>query len=42
MPNVVVTPHNAFNTAEALNRITAQTIQNIKAFQSNSPINLVN
>jgi D-lactate dehydrogenase len=41
LPNVVVTPHNAFNTAEALDRITTQTVQNIKSFISGAPINLV-
>ena len=30
MPNVIVTPHNAFNTKEALERIWTQTIKNIK------------
>ncbi len=30
MPNVIVTPHNAFNTQEALERIWTQTIKNIK------------
>ncbi|MCK5059887.1 MAG: hydroxyacid dehydrogenase [Candidatus Pacebacteria bacterium] len=32
LPNVIVTPHNAFNTAEALQRITQTTIDNIKNF----------
>lgn len=31
-PNVIVTPHNAFNSREALLRIMDTTIENIKAF----------
>lgn len=41
MPNVVITPHNAFNTTEALQRILDATIANIKGFLSGSPLNLV-
>ncbi len=40
--NVVITPHNAFNTEEALRRILDTTVENIKAFAKNKPINLVN
>jgi len=32
MPNVIFTPHNAFNTIEALNRKSQQTAQQISAF----------
>jgi D-lactate dehydrogenase len=32
MPNVLVTPHNAFNSQEALERILATTIRNVKGF----------
>ncbi|MBI4160098.1 hydroxyacid dehydrogenase [Candidatus Wolfebacteria bacterium] len=32
MPNVVMTPHNAFNTKEALERILLTDIENISAF----------
>lgn len=32
MPNVVITPHNAFNTKEALQRILDTDIENIKEF----------
>ena len=39
-PNVLVTPHNAFNTREALVRILDTTVENIKAFASGAPINL--
>lgn len=41
MPNVIVTPHNAFNTKEALERILDTTIDNIAAFINNKPINIV-
>lgn len=40
-PHVVVTPHNAFNSKEALIRITNTTIENIKQFISGSTINMV-
>jgi len=39
MPNVVVTPHNAFNTKEALERILDTTIKNIESFQIGKLIN---
>lgn len=38
---VIVTPHNAFNSKEALERILETTIENIKAFLENQPKNLV-
>ena len=41
MPNVLVTPHNAFNTNEALGEILETTLKNIEAFISGSPINLI-
>ena len=40
-PNVIITPHNAFNSKEALQRILDTTVENIKAFSVNRPINLV-
>ena len=40
-PRVIVTPHTAFNTTEAVERILDTTIENIKAFSTGSPINLV-
>ena len=40
-PNVIITPHNAFNSKEALTRILDTTIENIKTFAGNKPINLV-
>lgn len=39
--NVLVTPHNAFNSKEALERILDTTIENIQGFLRNKPINLV-
>jgi D-lactate dehydrogenase len=39
--NVIVTPHNAFNSEEALKRILDTTTDNIKAFFKGKPINLV-
>lgn len=41
MPNVLITPHNAFNSSEALVRILTTTIENIKTFQKGEPDNLV-
>lgn len=41
LPNVVVTPHIAYNTREALCRIVDQTIENIEAFAAGRPRNLV-
>ena len=40
-PNVVITPHNAFNSKEALTRILDTTVESIKSFAKNKPINLV-
>ncbi|MBD3310278.1 hydroxyacid dehydrogenase, partial [Candidatus Woesearchaeota archaeon] len=40
-PNVYVTPHNAFNSREALLRIVETTMDNIKAFLRKKPINEV-
>jgi len=40
-PSVIVTPHNAFNSHEALVRILDTTISNIKAFAEGHPENLV-
>jgi len=41
MPNVLVTPHNAFNTSEAVMRILETTIKNIQAFKKGRKINVV-
>jgi len=40
-PNVVVTPHVAYNTEEASHRILATTLENIEAFAQGAPRNLV-
>lgn len=40
-PNVIITPHNAFNTQEALERILEITIQNIHAFAKSTAQNVV-
>lgn len=39
--NVIITPHNAFNSKEALEKILEITVLNIKSFLANKPINLV-
>lgn len=41
MNNVIVTPHNASNTKEAMDRIRQTTVDNIKAFINSSPQNIV-
>jgi D-lactate dehydrogenase len=38
-PNTIVTPHNAFNSIEALRRIVDVTVENIKSFAKGSAIN---
>lgn len=40
-PNVLFTPHNAFNTEEAIDRITQTTIENIIHFYRNDSENIV-
>ena len=40
-PNVVFTPHNAFNSQEALERILQTTADNITAFAAGTPKNVV-
>ncbi|MBI2546170.1 hydroxyacid dehydrogenase [Candidatus Woesearchaeota archaeon] len=39
--NVLITPHNAFNSNEALLRILETTLDNIAAFSKKKPINIV-
>ncbi len=41
MPNVIVTPHSAFNTHEAIARIVTTTVANIVAFLDGKPANVV-
>lgn len=40
-PNVIITPHNAFNSIEALQKIVATTHENIAAFIAGIPVNIV-
>lgn len=42
MPNVIITPHIAFDTVEAINRILETTINNINAYITGNIINKVN
>jgi D-lactate dehydrogenase len=39
--NVIITPHNAFNTKEAVERIIQTTYKNISSFLKNKPVNLI-
>lgn len=39
--NVIITPHNAFNSQESLTKISETTVKNIKSFIKGKPINLV-
>ena len=41
LPNVIATPHNAYNTKEAIARILDTTVQNIAGFINGKLINLV-
>lgn len=41
MENVLITPHNAFNTQEAVERILDTTVNNIQSFAAGKPVNLV-
>jgi D-lactate dehydrogenase len=40
-PNVIITPHIAFDSEEALRRIQDTTIENVKAFLTQTPVNTV-
>lgn len=40
-PNVLVTPHNAYNTTEAVKRIVETTLENIEAFAQGAPRNVI-
>lgn len=40
-PNVLMTPHNAYNTQDALGRIIRTTLDNIDAFTRGTPVNVV-
>ena len=39
--NVIITPHSAFNTCEAVQRILETTVDNIAAFARGEPVNIV-
>lgn len=39
--NVIITPHTAFNSTEALERILETTIKNLKAYFDGNPINTI-
>jgi D-lactate dehydrogenase len=39
--NMVVTPHNAFNSEEALHQILDTTVANVRAFLAEQPINVL-
>ena len=41
MKNVIITPHNAFNSVEALQRILSITVDNITAFVNGKPQNVI-
>lgn len=41
MENVLVTPHNAFNSQEAVQRILDTTVENINGFLAQNPVNTV-
>lgn len=40
-PNTIITPHNAFNSTEALQRIIDVTVENIKEFINGKPRNVI-
>jgi D-lactate dehydrogenase len=40
-PNVIITPHIAYDTGEAMGRIIAATLANIRAYAAGTPQNLV-
>jgi D-lactate dehydrogenase len=41
MHNVMITPHNAFNSTEALKRILETTVENIQGFITHKAINII-
>jgi len=41
-PNVLVTPHMAFDTRDAMERMTETTVENIRGYLAGHPINVVN
>lgn len=41
LPNLIVTPHNAWGSREARQRLVTQSIENIRGFMSGAPIRVV-
>lgn len=41
MPNVLITPHHAFNSQEALGRILSTTLENVRGYISEGPVHKV-
>lgn len=41
LKNVIVTPHSAFNTREAVQRIAETTVENLRSFARSHPVNVV-
>ena len=42
LKNVIITPHNAFNTQESIQRILQTTVENLQSYIQGSPENIVN
>lgn len=40
--DVIITPHNAFNSPESLEQIKETTVENIKSYLEGKPVNIVN
>ena len=42
IPNLIITPHSAWGSVDARQRIVRQLMENVKAFQNGQPIRQVN
>uniref|UniRef100_UPI0025BD6859 NAD(P)-dependent oxidoreductase n=1 Tax=Acinetobacter sp. UBA3025 TaxID=1945933 RepID=UPI0025BD6859 len=42
IPNLIVTPHNAWGSVDARQRIVDQMVENVEAFKQGRPIRQVN
>jgi len=42
IPNLIVTPHNAWGSVDARQRIVDQMVENVAAFKQGQPIRQVN
>ena len=42
IPNLIITPHSAWGSVDARQRIVQQLMENVKAFQNGQPIRQVN